>query len=263
MIQSGEFVILYHSSQTKFLIEFVPDTEFNCHKGQIKLTEGLNYGDKLISNKGYIFYILPSILKDRAMKVKRSHTIVYPKEAPRILYELGIVPGKKVAEIGTGSGAFTMILAEMLGKEGELVTMDISEISHSTAKKNIERLGGIDLLNRIKFILFENEEQLKMINNEKIPYDNYFDAVFVDIPTPWEVIPLVNKILKKGFRAGFLSPTVEQVAKAYEQLELNNFVNLNCFEILEREMKIKTGQSRPVDRMVAHTAYIYFASSSN
>jgi len=263
MIKTGEFIILFHSQQTKFLIEYKPGIEFNCHKGQLILSDNLKYGDKLISNKGYLFYILPSILKDRAMKVKRSHTIVYPKEAPRIIYELGIKPGKKVAEIGTGSGAFTMILAEMLGKEGELVSIDISELSHNTAKKNIEKLGEQDLLKRIKFILCDDEQQLKDLSNDKIPYTNYFDAVFVDIPTPWEVVPLVDKILKKGFKAGFLSPTVEQVAKTFEALENNNFINLECFEILERNMKIKTGQSRPVDRMVAHTAYIYFASSSN
>ncbi len=262
MIKSGEFILLYHSSQTKFLIEYTPNSEFNCHKGQIILHENLSFGEKLITNKGYIFYVLPSTLKDRAMKVKRSHTIVYPKEAPRIIYELGILPGKKIAEIGTGSGAFTMIIAETIGKDGELVTIDISEISHQTAKKNITRLGKENLLDNIKFILCNSAEELSDINNPKISFENYFDAVFVDIPTPWEVIPLVNKILKKGYRAGFLSPTVEQVAKTYESLEQNNFVDLDCFEILERKMKIKTGQSRPVDRMVAHTAYIYFASST-
>ncbi len=260
MINPGDFILLFHSQQTKFVIEYQPNLQFNCHKGQVILNENLDFGNKVISNKGYAFYILPSTLKDRAMKVKRSHTIVYPKEAPRIIYELGITPGKKVAEIGTGSGAFTMVLAEMIGKDGELVTIDINEISHITAKKNIEKLGEKNLLDRIKFILCDNESELKELNSEKIPYKNHFDAVFVDIPTPWEVVPLVRKILKKGHRAGFLSPTIEQITKTYDLLIENNFVNLECFEILERYMKIKTGQSRPVDRMVAHTAYIYFAS---
>lgn len=262
MLKSGEFIILYHSRQTKFLVEFKPNLEFNCHKGQLILPEELEFGQKLISNKGYFFYVLPAMLKDKAMKVKRSHTIIYPKEAPRIIYELGILPGKKVAEIGTGSGAFTMILAEMVGENGKVVTIDISEISHQTAKKNIERLGSENLINNIEFILCNSVEQLHDLKNPAITYQNYFDAVFVDIPTPWEVIPLVNKLLKKGHRAGFLSPTIEQVAKTFEVLEENNFINLDCFEILERNMKIKTGQSRPVDRMVAHTAYIYFASST-
>ncbi|NMC67016.1 MAG: methyltransferase domain-containing protein [Spirochaetales bacterium] len=262
MIDSGEFILLFHSSQTKFLIEYKPNIEFNCHKGQVILPTNLEFGQKLISNKGYVFYILPPTLKDRAMKVKRSHTIVYPKEAPRIIYELGILPGKKVAEIGTGSGAFTMILAETVGKEGKVVSIDISELSHKTAKANISRLGSKGLLENIEFILCETVDDLHNLENQNIPFTNYFDAVFVDIPTPWEVVPLVNKILKKGYRSGFLSPTVEQVAKTYEALEQNNFINLDCFEILERNMKIKTGQSRPVDRMIAHTAYIYFASSS-
>lgn len=262
MISQKEFIILYHNPQIKFLIEYNANVEFNCHKGQIILPENLSFGQKLISNKGYVFYVLPPRLKDRAMKVKRSHTIVYPKEAPRIIYELGILPGWKVAEIGTGSGAFTMILAEMIGEKGRVTTIDINEISHSTAKKNIERLGSSNLLERIEFILLNPETGITNIDDPLLDYNDYFDAVFVDIPTPWEAIPLVKKILKKGHRAGFLSPTVEQVAKTYETLEEHDFVELECFEILERNMKIKTGQCRPVDRMIAHTAYIYFASSS-
>lgn len=261
MLHIGDLIILFHSEQTKFLLEYKPNLEFNCHKGQIILSENVDFGDKLTTNKGYIFYILPPTLKDRAMKVKRSHTIVYPKEAPRIIYELGILPGSKVAEIGTGSGAFTMVLAETLGNEGEVVTIDINEISHQTTKKNILKLGNKNILKNINFILCNSSDELINLENPKIPYENYFDAVFVDIPTPWEVVPLVKKILKKGYRAGFLSPTIEQITKTFEALEQNNFVNLDCFEILERKMKIKTGQSRPVDRMIAHTAYIYFASS--
>lgn len=261
MLNNGDLILLFHSEHTKFLIEYKANTQFNCHKGQIIFPENLSYGDKLITNKGYIFYILPPILKDRAMKVKRSHTIVYPKEAPRILYELGILPGSKVAEIGTGSGAFTMILSETVGDKGEVVTIDINEVSHQTAKKNILKLSNKNQLNNIIYILLDSADEFKNLENSKIPYENYFDAVFVDIPTPWEVVPMVKKLLKKGFRAGFLSPTIEQITKTYEVLEQNNFVNLDCFEILERKMKIKTGQSRPVDRMVAHTAYIYFASS--
>lgn len=262
MLKSGDLIIIYHSPQVKFLIEYKPNSEFNCHKGQLILSDGISFGDKIISNKGYIFYILPPILKDRAMKVKRSHTIVYPKEAPRIIYELGITCGKKVAEIGTGSGAFTMILAETVGEKGQVVTIDISELSHQTAKKNIAKLGSENLLQNIEFILCNSANELYDIENTTISYQNYFDAVFVDIPTPWEVIPLVNKILKRGYRAGFLSPTVEQITKTYEILEQYGFINLECFEILERNMKIKTGQSRPVDRMIGHTAYIYFASST-
>ncbi|HOV45406.1 MAG: methyltransferase domain-containing protein [Spirochaetes bacterium] len=359
MILNDEFILLFYSEDTKFLIKYESGSSFNCHKGGITFPENLNFGDCLVTNKGYKFYVLKPKLKDRAMRVKRSHTIVYPKEAPRIIYELGILPGMKVAEIGTGSGAMTLILAETIGEKGEVVTIDISKISHENAKDNIIKYGVSNPIERIKFILLADEEETpfdkrmnilkkrkelrlqndlsgKIIGNplnkaEKIdennksdminknlernygqfgndnsnivdnlqehsnvgkasvdgidytmrvekteseqqedfnrklfemaPYENEFDAVFVDIPQPWTVIPFVKKILKKGYRAGFLSPTVEQVAKSFDSLSLNNFINLECFEIMERKWKIKSGQCRPVDRMIAHTAFIYFASS--
>jgi tRNA (adenine57-N1/adenine58-N1)-methyltransferase len=359
MISNNEFILLFYSEDTKFLIKYESGGSFNCHKGGITFPENLNFGDCLITNKGYRFYVLKPKLKDRAMRVKRSHTIVYPKEAPRIIYELGILPGMKVAEIGTGSGAMTLILAETIGEKGEVVTIDISKISHENAKNNIIKYGVSNPIERIKFILLaddeetpfdkrmnilkkrkelylqkdlsgnitgnqlnkvemidednkndminrgleKNCEQIENDNNnivdnlqehsnmgkasvdeiydsmldekkeieqqedfnrkllEMAPYENEFDAVFVDIPQPWTVVPFVKKILKKGHRAGFLSPTVEQVAKSFDSLSLNNFINLECFEIMERKWKIKSGQCRPVDRMIAHTAFIYFASS--
>lgn len=78
---------------------------------------------------------------------------------------LGIGPGKRVLEIGAGTGRDSEIIAARLGGSGELFCQDIT---HSMLERNRDRLTAAEL-----------KAHLAIANASHLPFDeNVFDAVF-------------------------------------------------------------------------------------
>jgi len=249
IVKENDLVYLYHSENSRFLIKYKPNKLVQSHKGHFTLPENLKYGDMLISSKGLKYFVLHPSHADKMMKVERKNTIIYPKEAGKIIIELGIKPDFEIIELGTGSGALTILFSNLLGNNGFLYTYEINEKFIENAKKNVERYGNPD---NVEFYNID-------VYNDSILQKNV-DAIFVDLPEPWQVVEKVYDALKFGAKAGFLSPNIEQVQKTIYLMEKTGFKNIHTFELWERRVRVKKDMTRPVDRMVAHTAYLYFAN---
>ena len=67
------------------------------------------------------------------------------------------------------------------------------------------------------------------------------DAVFLDLPHPWDAIPYAKKALKKahGGRICSFSPCLEQVQRACEKLREEKFVEITTVECLLREFQVR------------------------
>lgn len=77
------------------------------------------------------------------------------------------------------------------------------------------------------------------------------DAVFLDLPNPWEAIGHANKILKKGGKICVFSPCIEQIQRAYDELEKNGFVDLRTFECLLRGYEKRQRPLKSLDEKLA------------
>lgn len=77
-------------------------------------------------------FLDPALDVDRYERVFEGESREVWREREAILRELGLEPGMSVADIGAGTGLFTFPMAAVVGKEGQVYAVDISEgfISH-------------------------------------------------------------------------------------------------------------------------------------
>jgi tRNA (adenine57-N1/adenine58-N1)-methyltransferase len=159
---------------------------------------------------------------------------------------MNIVRGTRIAEAGSGSGAFTTALAVTVGPEGHVYSYDIRDNTISLARKNIEKLG---LENRVTFTC---QDIAYGFNQTSI------DALFLDLPNPEDYIEIVRNTLKPGGYFGCLLPTTNQVSRLLDALKSFNFAFIEVCEIIQRHYKPVPSRLRPDDRLTAHTGFLVF-----
>jgi tRNA (adenine57-N1/adenine58-N1)-methyltransferase len=191
--------------------------------------------------------MMPPSLADLLQTIKRNTQIIYPKEIGFILVTMGIGPGKIVIEAGTGSGALATALAWNVGPQGHVYSYDAREEMQRLARKNLERVG---LAERVT---------LKLRDISAGFDEQGVDAVFLDVPNPYDYMHHVRQALKPGGFFGSILPTVNQITHLLNALRQNNFAFIDVCEILLRYYKPVPDRLRPTDRMVAHTGYLIFA----
>ncbi len=251
MIREGELVFVYGGEEAGFLLLYQPGKRISTHLGEVVLPENAEFGSAIESSTGNKFYILKPTTTDLMMKVRRTTTIMYPKDVGFLILEAGIGEGSRVLEVGTGSGALTIVLAKIVGKTGKVYSFERRAEFLENARKNVERAG---LADRVEFYHLDPAA-------EGFPVEDV-EAAFIDVPEPWTLVDATHKALMGGGRWVSLSPTIEQVLQTYKALD-GKFVRLRCVEILEREMLIREGKTRPRERMVSHTGYLVTASKIN
>ncbi len=250
MIKPGDFVLLYHSDRMKFLVMVQEQGFFSTHRGNIdfSLIKGKEWGDWVETHYGTRFYLLKPTIADLALKVKRTTTIVYPKDTGYLLLQTLIFPGARVIEVGSGSGALTAILAHFVRPDGKVFSYERRPEFSASAQENVRRYG---LAQFCEFLVSDPGEQ-GFIQTD-------VDAVILDVPEPWVLVPAARQALKGGHPLAALVPTFEQLRRLVAALGGAGFVRIRAKEILERGYFLRETGIRPVDRMVAHTVYLVFA----
>ncbi len=251
LAKPGDLIELASNQVKYFIFELKEGEEFHTHRGIVKHDDmiGKPYGSVIDSQKGGHFYLFKPGITELVQSTKRNTQIMYPKDIGYILLRLDIHPGSTVIEAGTGSGGLTQVLASYVGSEGHVYTFESREEMQNLAKKNITRLG---IENRISFNIRDISDGFGMTGA---------DALFLDLPNPYDLIQQVKDALKPGGYFGALLPTTNQVIKLLISLERNNFVFIDVCEIALRFYQSDPVKFRPVDRMVAHTGYLIFARS--
>ncbi len=252
MIKEGDFLILYGGRKAHYLVQYKPGQKFSSHLGEILLKEELDYGDVIESHIGHKFLVLKPSTSDLLLNIKRKTTIMYPKDIGYLILETGLKEGSIVAEVGSGSGGLTLVLASIVGDRGKVYSFERREDFHKLAKENIERYG---LSDRVVFILRDVAKEGFGINE--------LDIVFVDVPEPWEIVKWAKESLKGGGFWASLSPNLEQVQKTVFELSKQNFALIKTVEILEREILVREVGTRPKEIMISHTGYLTVARKVN
>jgi tRNA (adenine57-N1/adenine58-N1)-methyltransferase len=247
--QVGDLVQLVSPSNKVFIFRLTSGGQLQTHRGIVYFNEliGLPWGSEVSSHLGSSFFLLPPGLVDLLKETRRNTQILYPKDIGFILIMLGIGPGSHVIEAGTGSGAFTTALAWAVGANGRVDSYERRPEMQQLARKNLEKL---DLLERVNLKLKDIGEGFD---------ENDADALFLDVPNPYDYILQAWRALKPGGYFGSISPTTNQVSRLLTALYQYNFAFIDVCEIILRHYKPVADRLRPTDRMVAHTGYLVFA----
>jgi tRNA (adenine57-N1/adenine58-N1)-methyltransferase catalytic subunit len=247
--EEGDLAELVGLGHKHFMVELKKDEVMHTHRGIVKHNDliGIPWGSQIFSHMGSPFFLLQPPLGDLLRDLPRNSQIMYPKELGYILITMGIGPGYQVIEAGTGSGSLTTALAYTVGESGHIYSYEVRPEMQQLAIKNLTRVG---LAERVTF---KTRDIVDGFDEEGV------DALFLDVPNPYDFMPQVRKAVKPGGFFGCILPTVNQVIRLLPVLRRNDFAFIDVSEILVRFYKPEPDRFRPVDRMIAHTGYLIFA----
>jgi tRNA (adenine57-N1/adenine58-N1)-methyltransferase len=246
VINEGDFVLFYLDGRKNWLLRVEAGKSFHLHRGIINFDDiiGKEYGSFVKTSLGTQIAALSPLPRDLALKMGRQTNIVYAKDAGHILLLTGIGPGSIVVEAGTGSGALTSLLGYHVGPNGHVYSYEIREDFFHIAQKNIAKSGVENL------ITIKNKDILTGIDEQNV------NAVVLDMATPWEVVPIAFEVLCGGAVFASFSPTIEQTQRTVEALFNSHFIEIQTCELIERQILVRTGKTRPATHMIGHTGYV-------
>lgn len=246
--KEGDLIELVSPTNKKIITRLTPGAEIHTHRGLLLHDQliGKRWGTEVNSHTGSVYILIKPTLHDLLLETKRNTQIMYPKDIGYLLLRLGVREGQTIIEAGTGSGALTTALAWFIGENGKIISYDVREEIQNLARKNLSRLG---LDHRVIFKIRDIKDGFE---------EKDVDALFLDVPNPYDYLVQVTSALKPGGNFGAILPTTNQVSKLLTALRHNHFGFLEVCEIMLRYYKPVSDRLRPTDRMVAHTGYLIF-----
>lgn len=237
-------------SDGKGRVFIVPQTDGVCEIDGIGVVDAGKLRNmapgSIVEIAGKEFVLLRASLLNMLNNMKRGPQIIMPKDSVQIMVGCGIGPGDQVLEIGTGSGALTMVLAYYVGQQGKVVTFEESKKNAEIALRNLG-LAGLDGIVEI-----HAESAAGNLS------DAEFDAAVMDIPQPWDLLDEVSGVLKvSGYVCAYV-PTMNQVENTIHAMREAGYAETRALENLQREIVVGKGGTRPSFDMLGHTGYICF-----
>ncbi|RKP40248.1 tRNA methyltransferase complex GCD14 subunit-domain-containing protein [Dimargaris cristalligena] len=241
-IEEGDLVIVYINRDNMTSITVDREKTYNnryglfTHKDMI----GKRYGTMMSSSngKGFIHLLFPTP-ELWSLVVPHRTQILYQPDISYISSYLDLKPGKKMIESGTGSGSFSHSIARSLAPNGHLYSFEFHEKRFETAKAEFEQHGISDM------VTIQHRDVCKL----GFGLENEVDAVFLDLPAPWEAIPSARTAFRQNLvgKLCSFSPCIEQVQRTCEALSDNGFTDICMFEVLVRNHDIPPKQGTKVN----------------
>ncbi len=247
--QHNDLALLVGRDRKTFIIRLAAGSQLHTHRGVVAHDDliGAPWGTQLSTHLKYPFLLLRPSTDDLVRNLKRTTQIIYPKDAGYILMKMRIAPGCRVVEAGSGSGGLALIFAQAVSPTGRVYSYEVRPEIQQLARINLEQLGLAE------FVEFKLRDISAGFDERNA------DALFLDVPTPWDYLEQAHAALGGGGFLGSILPTTNQVSRLIGALEEANFGMIEVEELLLRQYKAVPARLRPMDRMVAHTGYLIFA----
>ncbi len=248
-IEESSYVLLFHTPRKKWLTKVAQDKKFHTHLGIIDVSSiiGMEYGSAIRTTEGKLIFLMEPSIHDFIMKSERKTQIVYPKDLGYIVARTGLKNGSKVLEVGTGSGALATFMASIVKPEGHIYSFDVNSDFMEIAKRNLEKAG------MAKYVTMHQHDPHQGVDIRNV------DVATVDLGDPWTVVDQVHDALKGGGAFVAICPTMNQIERTAAQLKKSGYADIDCVELMIRNIEAREGMTRPSMRMIGHTTYLVFA----
>ncbi len=247
-ITEDSYILVYRDRRRKWIVRPKDNPKLHTHLGILdcKALVGRDFGIRVKTTLNDDLVILKPTIEDLISKLSRRTQVIYPKDLGMIMVKTGIHSGSRVLETGTGSGATTALLAHLVLPVGRVYSYDINPDFQGVARRNLERLGLLDVVN------FKVGDAKNGFEEREV------DAGVLDVGDPWEVVGRMRESLKPSGVLAAVTPTTNQAERLVETMKKENFVAIETMEILMRHLEARAGMTRPSNVMVGHTAYLTF-----
>jgi len=256
LVAAGD-VALFAGKDRKNAVRIIkPGGRLDSHLGIVLFDDLIGkvaYGDPLHTHLGHLIYLLTPGMQEIIGYSAHDTSFIQPKDLGYIALKLNIRAGARVIEAGTGSGALTTWLALLVGDSGHVYSYDRNAKSIDSAGRHLIRAGA-DVPARVTLKTRDLSEGFDV---------NGVDALFLDVPNPWDYLAAAHHALISGGHFGALVPTMNQVITLTTELYGGPWFQVEIEELLLRPYKPLPPRVRPDDTMVAHTGYLLFARSVN
>ncbi|KAF8885704.1 tRNA methyltransferase complex GCD14 subunit-domain-containing protein [Gymnopilus junonius] len=232
-VAAGDTVIVWLTRDQVQPLVVTPGKDFNTKFGNFRQADfvGVPYGSKVPSRTGRGFvHILRPTPELWTIALPHRTQILYLADISFITSCLNIRQGSKVIEAGTGSGSFSHSIARTVGPLGHLYSYEFHEARFAKAKEEFTRHGMDDTVT----------VQHRNVCKDGFTVIDEVDAVFLDLPAPWEAAEHAKKALRKDrvTRICCFSPCIEQVLRTVNALNEAGFTEITMFETLLRPIEV-------------------------
>lgn len=252
-IAEGDLVLVYVSRTIIKPIYVKKGENFNTRFGSFphETMIGLEFGSQITTPKdrGFVYLLQPTP-ELWTMSLPHRTQIVYTPDSSYILQRLDVRVGSKVIEAGTGSGSFTHAFARTVNSEGRLFSFEFHESRYEQARDEflMHGLGNTTITHR--------DVCTSGFDIENVTLDA--DAIFLDLPSPWEAIPHLKSVIANDRRVGIccFSPCFEQVVKTVESLQKEGWSDVELTETQGRLYESHKAMKREVDDAVKRLKFV-------
>jgi tRNA (adenine57-N1/adenine58-N1)-methyltransferase len=227
VIESGDMIIVYSGANYIDIVTVGEGKMYDSKHGHYYHNNfiGKEFGTKVFDNqnRGYV-YILKPTSELWTLALNHRTEILYSADISLIIHHLELRPGSIVLESGTGSGSLSTAIARTIFPSGHLNTYEFHRGRADAAVEDFKK---------------NNFDKLITVRCGDVCVDGFFDvmdesvdAVFLDLPCPWQAVPHAIKKLKPYSRLCSFSPCIEQVQQLCTALTDSGFVEIVTWECL-------------------------------